>query len=183
MRTVSLKLSLLLLVLTTLYGCGVAHVRTEVASANWSGYQAAYVKDVRVYSKEEAAKDNQALQDKMVEWHAQSLTQINNYLGRSRLTLLTDPPVESSRTLAVEIDTEVRYGNRALRYFVGFGAGRGGVTSTLTATDADSGAVKFQAESKSNLSVGIGGGDMGRVLKSNITELIKQFGSESGLAK
>ena len=181
MRAGWLRLPLLTLFLTGLYGCGVAHVKTQVAAEDWQNYRSAYIKDVRVYSEEAAAVSNEALQTKMAGWQAQSLRQITQFLERSRLNLLPEPPAQPDNTLAVEIDTNVRYGNRALRYFVGFGAGKGTVNSTLSVTDAESGETKFQAESESSLSVGIGGGDMGRVLESNVEKLIEQLNTETEL--
>ena len=77
--------------------------------------------------------------------------------------------------MVVSLDVDLVYGNRAARYFGGFGAGKGSVDSVLSVMDPSTKVVKFKAVSESDLSMGAFGGDMQSVLKSNIKELIKQY--------
>ena len=44
----------LLLLVTTLYGCGVAHVRTDVASSDLHQYDKVFISEVNVHSQEAA---------------------------------------------------------------------------------------------------------------------------------
>ncbi len=179
------KRSIVLLIpmMVMLYGCGGAHVRTEVATQDWAEYESVYLQRVQVYSKEPSAKDNEALHQKMREWHAYTVEQIQGYLTQTPLEVLEQEPTSAGRTLAVKFDVEVQYGNRALRYFIGFGAGKGGVYSTLTLTDADSGEIKYKAHSNSELQFGVVGGDVGQIFESNINELISRFDSKSKLTR
>ncbi len=80
-----------------------------------------------------------------------------------------------NETLVIDMDVEVVYGNRFLRWFVGFGAGRGKVDTVMTVYDAKTNAVKFKAVANSDLKGGGGGGDVGKLLQNNIRHLMKQY--------
>lgn len=55
----------------------------------------------------------------------------------------------------------VQYGNRALRWAVSFGAGKGGVNSILTVKDSKTWDIKYKAHADSDLAMGGAGGDRG----------------------
>lgn len=156
-----------------LYGCGVAHIKPGVQSPDLGNYNGIAVNDVKVYSLEPAAKGNAALQEKLKNWQSYSSEQLSNYVATSSFQRAADGQQES--TLLLDLDVNVQYGNRALRWAVGFGAGKGGVLSTLTAKDARTGEIKFEAQADSDLSGGGAGGDIGAVLRKNIQTLIEHF--------
>ena len=165
----------LLLLVTTLYGCGVAHVRTDVASSDLHQYDKVFISEVNVHSQEAAAQDNAVLQAQMDEWEVFARGELENYVNDSHYQLISQPPAITEKALIINLDIDLTYGNRALRYWVGFGAGKGGVDSVLMATDSETGDEKFRAVAESDLSVGAFGGDMEAILKQNIKELVDQY--------
>ena len=156
-------------------GCGKVHVRKAVESPDLNLYDKVYITSVKVYSEEESAKDNKDLLAKIEEWKIYARSEMESYVKNSRYQLLLTPPTEKERVLLVDLDIKVTYGNKALRYWVGFGAGAGGVDSRLTVTDSRTGEKKFEVTGDSDLSVGSFGGNMEAVLKSNIKSLIEQY--------
>ncbi len=46
---------MLLLLVLTLYGCGAAHVRTDMESTDLHQYENVFISEVRVYSEEDGA--------------------------------------------------------------------------------------------------------------------------------
>jgi hypothetical protein len=164
----------------TLIGCGAAHVRREVQASDLDSYDAVYISDVRVYSLEKSAKNNKVLIAKIEEWKAFARKELESYVKDSRYELMKNPPTGKERVLLADLDIKVTYGNRALRYWVGFGAGAGRIKSILTATDSRTGEQKFIAKGDSNLSVAAFGGDMDAVLRSNIKKLIEQYPKRPG---
>jgi hypothetical protein len=70
----------------------------------------------------------------------------------------------------------ITYGNRALRYFVSFGAGSGHMDVTIELKDRN-GRVLYATSSKANLSVGIFGGSMSYVARETIQKAVNDFGS------
>jgi hypothetical protein len=69
---------------------------------------------------------------------------------------------------------EVAYGNRALRYFVGFGAGAGHMRVTIELKDS-TGTVRYAANSEADLAIGAFGGDMSQVARKTIQAAVKEF--------
>ena len=114
-----------------MYGCGVAHVKTNIDSDNLSTYRAAYIKVIKVYSLEESAKTNEPLQIKLQEWKQFADNELGAYLASSDLEVVDFGSSLQKEILAFEIDSNVTYGNRALRWAVGFGSGNGGVVSVI----------------------------------------------------
>jgi hypothetical protein len=165
----------LLFLVTTLYGCGVAHVRTDVASSDLHQYDKVFISEVKVQSQEAAAQDNAVLQTQMDEWEVFARGELEDYVNDSHYQLINQPPAITEKALIINLDIDLTYGNRALRYWIGFGAGKGGVDSVLTAIDSETGDEKFRATAESDLSVGAFGGDMEAILKQNIRELVDQY--------
>lgn len=151
----------ILIPLVFLYGCGVAHVKTDVAASDLNSYESVYIQDVKVYSNEAAAKTNEPLQVKMQEWTTFTRQEFENYVRNSNYELADSLPSTPNKSLIMDFDVNVAYGNRAMRWAVGFGAGKGGVDSLLTVKDANTGEVKFKANADSDISMGGAGGDIG----------------------
>ncbi len=169
----NIKLLSIITISFLLHACGVAHVKTEVIAQDINQYTNIFIQNVRVYSNEASAKNNAALQEKLKSWESHSRGQIESYINASKFTLVQSLDDTKGDTLLIDLDVNVMYGNRALRWVVGFGAGKGGVDSTLTVKDAKTGEVKYRGHGDSDLSVGITGGDMGDVLEKNIRKLLK----------
>jgi len=168
----------LLLIFTTgvfLFGCASTNLKTDVQSQDVSLYEKIYIGEVRVYSNEVAAKSNVALQKKLKSWEEYSRQQLEGYASDSRLALVDTLEGNTGNTLTIDLDVNVQYGNRALRWAVGFGAGKGGVDSSLVVKDPETGAVKYKAQANSELTMGGAGGDIGDVLEKNIKKLIAQY--------
>ncbi len=166
---------MLLLLVLTLYGCGAAHVRTDMVSADIHQYEKVFISEVDVHSQEEQARDNAELQAKMVEWEVFARGELESYVNDSHYQLLTEPPGAAEKALIISLDIDMVYGSRAKRYWAGFGAGRGSVDSVLTVSDNQTGEQKFRAVAESDLSVGGFGGSMEAVLKENVRELVDQY--------
>jgi len=89
--------------------------------------------------------------------------------------ILTELESNSNGTLSLKLDIDINYGNKALRYFVGYGAGKGTIHSDLKVIDKATGKIKFHADSKSELKIGAFGGDMKKVIKKNIDILLNKY--------
>jgi len=165
----------LVFLVATLYGCGVAHVRTEVESSDLHQYDKVFISKIDVHSQEEAAKDNAKLQDLMIEWESFARDELEGYVNESHYQLMSEPPTSAEKALVINLDADLAYGNRALRWAVGFGAGQGGVDSVMTVTDSQTGEEKFRAVAESDLVMGGAGGDMQATLKTNIKQLVDQY--------
>lgn len=170
-----LRLSVLIITTSILAGCGAAHVRTEVASVDLHDYDFVYVENVNVHSEEASAEDNDKLQKMMIEWEQFARSEFENYVHESHYKLIEQLPDNPQKTLIANLDIDLKYGNRSLRYWVGFGAGKGGVNSVLSVRDAVSEEEKFRSAAESDLAMGGFGGDMQAVLKKNIRELVEQY--------
>ncbi|WP_226647755.1 hypothetical protein [Microbulbifer variabilis] len=169
------RLFFLMMTLSLLGGCGVAHVKTDVHSQSFEGYKNIQIEDVRVYSKERSAKNNSILQEKLKGWEVYSREKLEEYARESNYQIVKSSSEAEGKTLLVDLDVNVQYGNRALRWAIGFGAGKGGVESVLTVKDSETGIIKFKAHADSDLSMGGAGGDIEAVLKKNIKALIDQY--------
>ncbi|GEM_PF-941337 len=166
------KLSLIIFT-TFLFGCSSLKINTEVEASNFDRYENVYIRNVEVYSNERNAAKNDALQERISEWKQFAREQLDTYVNSSDLTLVNAK--NRNETLIIDMDVEVVYGNRFLRWFVGFGAGRGKVDTVLTVYDAKTNKIKFKAVADSDLKGGNAGGDVGKLLQHNIRHLMKEY--------
>jgi hypothetical protein len=100
---------------------------------------------------------------------------LESYVEKSHYRLVESANEGSWGTLVVNLDIDLEYGNRAFRYWLGFGAGKGSVDSRLTVIDPITRDEKLHAVAESDLAIGGFGGDMENVLKKNIKLLVQQF--------
>lgn len=112
---------------------------------------------------------------KLATWQQQAIAKLAEAISTTPLRLAADASPPSGRALVFSIDANVRYGNRALRWAVGFGAGAGGVASALTVSDEATGGIVYKATAESDLAMGGAGGDMGSVFRKNLDELLTQY--------
>src|SRR5262245_12835032 len=169
-RTNSIRLFLVVIVAMTAVGCGAPHLRPQVNAATELP-ASAYIGRVTVSSQEEAAKSNMELQAKMGAWETEARSRLLQALTTKGYHVVTDAPAQGSTTLIWNLDVEVQYGNRAMRYLVGFGAGKGSVHSTLVVDD-DAKSERYSAGVDSDLDIGAFGGDIGQVLHANLDKLL-----------
>lgn len=146
-------------------------------------YNKVVIGEVKVYSREPAAKDNAALQTKMQNWQQDARRQLETYTKTVQLRLPAKAQGAPEKVLVVNLSTEVTCGNRAMRYFVGFGAGKGGVSSLLSMADSTTRAEIFSATADSDLSVGAFGGDIGKAFTSNLEKLLQQYPDGANLTQ
>ena len=161
--------------LVILCSCGAAHIKPVVQSVGLYDYENVYIRDVKVYSNEPSIKTNIKLQAKIEDWAVFTRNELQAYVRESPYKLAHSSQTDLAKTLILDIDVNITYGNKALRWAVGFGAGKGGVDSLLTATDGQTGRVKFKVTAESDLAMGVFGGDMDDVVKENVTKLIDQY--------
>lgn len=174
-----LKYSITIAAIILLASCGRAHIKQGVKASDLKSYSNIIIKNVRVYSNEENAKENQELQNKMKQWEGFARTELEEYINKSKYKLVKSVNKAKGKTLTIDLEMNVEYGNRALRYFVGFGAGSGGIDSKLTVKDAKTGKIKFQSDVASDLSGGGFGGDMNETIKENIKVLVEHYKNSS----
>lgn len=168
------RISVILLLLVAIVGCGKAHIKTLQEPINLSGYNFIYVAPAKVSSKEqtEQAKTLNA------KWVLLAKETVTRTLKKNRKYTISERPAQLQNSLTLDTTIDIVYGSRALRYKVGFGAGAGSCTVRLTLKDSSSGEVKYEVENKTDLSVGLWGGSMDKLIKKNIKGVVKQLGRQ-----
>ena len=91
-----------------------------------------------------------------------------------------------SRKISIDPQTDIRletnmtvdYGNQALRYFVGFGAGAGSVDISVTLTKMPSKTVLYQNTTHATLAMGGFGGSMQTVVENAIKDAVQAFSNQ-----
>ena len=160
-----------ILVFAPIAGCGKAHFKTIKEVTDLSQYSEVYVLNTVVSSNEQ----NEKLNALNVEFAQFSKNEVVNALTQKSKYNLIEEIKPSSNSLLVETRIHIVYGSRALRYWVGFGAGKGSVVINMKLKESLSNEIKFELESKSNLSVGAFGGIMDKVIKNSIKKIVSQF--------
>lgn len=165
----SLRIALLFLA-SVIVACGHAHAVVHVPAANPASFKQVQIGTVSVVSIDKNAAQNAELQEKVRAWNALADQQLRQTLMATNAQI-----VETSAAGApiVSLTSEVEYGNRALRW-IGYGAGKGGVSSRLVAKDG-SGATLFEASAKSDLAIGAAGGSIDKVFRKNLDELFQKY--------
>jgi hypothetical protein len=150
-----------------LHACGGVHHTVITDSPNIPKLKEVELLTVEVNSKEqtsEALSKNNQLKEIATE-------EIQALLNAKNIIAVTD----SDTTINCHID--IVYGSRALRYFVGFGAGSGHISVTVELKNND-GNVLYATNSEADLSIGVFGGDFTEVAGKTIVEAINEFGSQ-----
>jgi hypothetical protein len=162
----------MMLVMALMQGCGFAHVRTNVALPKIKSYSYADLGKIVVKSYEQNG-DLQGLNRELEAFVASELEQLLSRNGLRR-PAAGDRPVEM---LAFNVDVDIVYGNRGLRYLSGgIGrAGQGRVATVLRVTDAATGETQYQSVSESNLNLGLFGGSMRLTIEENIQKLMNAY--------
>jgi len=172
----SLSFRIALLLLTVALGaCGHAHARINVPASDPASLRQVQLGTVSVVCTDKNAATNAPLQEKLRGWQQLADQQLRATLAASSTQLVQPSATDGTRVPVLSLTSEVRYGNRALRWAVGFGAGAGGVNSRLVATDQSTGTTIFQASAESDLAIGAAGGDVDKVFRQNLDELLQKY--------
>jgi hypothetical protein len=196
MKRIAPRISMILIaaIVAMLTACSSGPVRTETRADDLNRYRNAYIADVVVRSTENSA--NAQEENRKVEEFARA--ELQRIIEASRYRYLPARPAstaaaeageqsgahndnggsvtdELARTLAVSLSMDITWGNRALRYLVGFGAGQGRISSALTVKDAATGAVKYRSSKDSMLAMGLFGGSMEPIVRENIAGLLAEY--------
>ncbi len=151
----------------TLSACGGVHSVVSTPPSGIDGIRMVTIAPVEVESKEQNA-NALALNAK---WKDMARYELRSMLADKQIS--TSP--DSQETVVCHI--RVVYGNRALRYWVGFGAGSGSLTVTIELKDQN-GNVQYATQSKADLAMGAYGGDMSNVARKTIRTAVREFGSK-----
>lgn len=149
-----------------LNACGGVHHKIATQPQNIPVLKQVKLLSVEVSSKEQNA-DALSLND---QWKKIATDELQTMLDAKNIIATNN----SDTTVGCSID--VVYGNRALRYFVGFGAGSGHMRVTIELKDKH-GTVLYAANSDADLAMGGFGGDMSKVARKTIVEAVKEFGA------
>lgn len=147
--------------------CGGVHtaVVTQPA-ADVVGIKQVNIAPVQVSSAENNP-DALALNER---WRSMATQELGSALAAKGITASSAPQG------TVECKINITYGNRALRYFVGFGAGSGHMRVAIALKDL-SGVSRYEVTSDADLAVGAFGGDMSGVASDTIRAAVKDFAS------
>lgn len=161
------RLALLLFLLPTLAACGRISHRVDTSPAILLSISQLTVAPVEVSSHE----DNADTRVYNVELKQQLERELAQALSAKNVRNVRGAP------LTLEARLRVVYGKRALRAFVGFGAGSGRAMLYLTLRDNKTGKTVYSTYTEGNLRRArwVGGGDMISVARRTVTEAVKDF--------
>lgn len=149
-----------------LSACGKVHHQIATQPIDSYSVQQVAVTTVEVSSKEQN-QDALSLND---QWKEVATEELQSMLDTKNIVT-----TDNSDTI-VGCRIYVVYGNRALRYFVGFGAGAGHMDISIELKDRQ-GTILYATQSKADLAMGGFGGDMAQVARKTIIEAVKEFGA------
>lgn len=156
----------IILLTFALYACGGVQHKIVAPPQNISELKQVKLLPVEVSSKEKNS-NALALNDQLVKI---ATDELQSLLKTKDIMVMNN----SDTTMSCRID--VVYGNQALRYFVGFGAGSGHMSVTLQLKDKH-GNLLYATNSKADLAMGGFGGSMSKVARKTIVEAVKKFGA------
>ena len=162
-----LEIAAISIVTLALSACGVPHHTVVTQPNNLVMFKQVTLLPVEVSSGEQSP-DALAVNEKWKKW---AMDELQSLMATKNIEVSSN----SQATVACRI--EIVYGNRALRYFIGFGAGAGHIQVDITLKDSN-GIVRYATNSKADLAVGVVGGDMSQVVQDTIETAVKEFGSK-----
>lgn len=147
-----------------LSACGAVHSRVITPPDNIVVLKQVTLLPVEVVSQEQ----NPDALSLNAQWKTMATDELQSLLVSKNIA------ASSNGQATVGCRIEVTYGNRALRYFVGFGAGAGHMRVIIELKDT-MGAVRYAANSEADLSIGGFGGDMSQVARKTIEAAVKEL--------
>jgi len=149
-------------------GCGRPKARFLKLPVLGSSYKNIKVSNAIVTSKEKGEKYNSM----NTKWASYAKEEFISALRNKGI--YADSELLSKDYFTLETSISIKYGSRALRYWIGFGAGSGNCTTTIKLKNS-SGDIKVIAEANSRLSMGKFGGSLDKVIRKNIQAAIKKL--------
>lgn len=160
----SARLFGVIMIAAMISACGGIHSQVVTKPENVAVFKQLTVLPVQVTSKEQNA-DALALNE---EWKRFTEGELQSLLTRKNIS------ASSNGDADVACNIDIKYGNRALRYFVGFGAGAGQIAILIELKDK-TGNVRYRTRTDSDLAMGGFGGDMSQVVRNAIRAAAKEF--------
>ncbi len=139
-------------------------------------YKFVQLSDLAIASDDATEGANEA-NERIKSYYKDAIAKAVSTSNRSVVSAANVPAQE--KVLVIDGRLDVHYGSRALRYFVGFGAGKGSATITLTARDGAGGQEKYKDVRTVELKMGAFGGSFEDMIKAGIGEQIEQFTTKS----
>jgi hypothetical protein len=161
------KLLLMLLLALTLAACGGVHTAVVTEPDNID-----VLKEITLLPPDVTSVElgrNERASNAYLK--SLAVSELQALLNTKRI-VLSD---KSKATLGCRINVD--YGNRNLRYIVGFGAGAGHITIEIELKDG-TGVTRYATKSEADLSFGAFGGDMSDVSIIALQDAFKAFGTK-----
>ena len=176
----SIKVSLIkwlaLGLVVALSACASTKQATFSSADDVKLYKVVRLSDLAIASDEATEGANEA-NERIKSYYMDAMAKAVTTTNRNVVSA-ADVPAQG-RVLVIDGRLDVHYGSRALRYWVGFGAGKGSATITLTARDGASGQEKYKDVRTVELTMGAFGGSFEDMIKARIGEQIQQFTTKS----
>ena len=154
-------------VVAAMSACGRVESTVVTPAASLPAPKQIAIQPVQVASAEQNP-DALALNE---QWKQLAMTEIQSLMARKGIATPPDAPVRLS------CNVQITYGNRALRYLVGFGAGTGSIQIDLKLLD-QTGVERYATKSEADLAIGGFGGDMSAVVRDAIRKAVEEFGTK-----
>lgn len=171
MKTSIFKILIIFFSLIFIQACSRNNSRTVIGvTSNISQYSKEYIYKINVKSKNK----NKDLLDMNKKMKIYSNNKLQNIFNKKGYKLATS---SGAGVLRFQLDMNIVYGNRAVRYFAGryTDTGRGSVRSMLKILDNQTEEVKYKVLVVSSLSKGRFGGSMESLIKENINNILSEL--------
>ncbi len=158
----------------SLYGCSSAKQLTYQSTSDLSAYKTVTIQELNIRSDESNPsfdEANNSIETFYNESTLSALTSINKQI----IEPSTDTNLAQQNILILERKVHIHYGSRALRYWVGWGAGKGYATITITGKDQLTGEEKYNDIKEFTLSMGVFGGSFEKMVKEQISLQLNKF--------
>lgn len=166
-----MKIGSLLFAAALLQACSSTEVIPGKFEGDSAKYKNAYISEVAVSSPE--GNDDELAQNKTIE--ASARAKLAQALAEKHIATVDKAESAQPPLLVLSFKSTIDYGSRAARYFAGFGAGKGTVSSKLEASDSVTKQVLYSSSAESVLKAGVAGGSMDSIIEENIDELLAGF--------
>jgi hypothetical protein len=147
-------------------GCGASHMMLVKQPDHLTMPQSVSVAKVE-FTAEDADQDDLPNNEKIKKAAADEILAL---LAQKKIAVAAD----AHPTIACRI--KMTYGSRALRYWVGFGAGKGSIDVDLEMKD-EKGTILYATNAKADLAIGAFGGDMTDVAVKAVKDAVADFGT------
>lgn len=166
------------LAIALISACATTNQTSFLSSNDVKLYHLVHVSELSISSDQSTDGVNEA-NERIKSFYKEEMSKAISANKKSALpsSFADSPPDE--KILVVDSSLDVDYGSRALRYWVGFGAGKGNATLTLTARDKGTGEEKYNDVRTVELLMGEFGGSFEKMIKARMGEQIQQFANES----